>query len=92
MKPQMLEVRFALDATFGGRQLRMTSYVYTSSANRIAKLVGGRWSKDARINNATIYDFLKLANQPLKECWSIRNEARTIIFQLPMLWPKWLVE
>lgn len=91
-KPQMLDVRFDLDATFGGRQLRMTSYVYTSSANRIAKLVGGRWSKDTRINNATICDFLKLANQPLKECWSMRNEARTIIFQLPMLWPKWLVE
>ena len=90
--PQMLDVRFALDATFEGRQLRMTSYVYNSSANRIAKLVGCRWSKDAGLNNEIIYDFLKLANQPPGELWSSRNQARTIIFQLPMLWPKWLVE
>lgn len=98
-KPQILDVRFALDSTFEGRQLRMTSYVYTSSANRIAKLVGGRWSKDAALNNATIHDFLKLANGPLdstngslEACWSKRNEARIAIFQLPMLWPKWLVK
>ena len=90
--PQMLDVRFALDATFEGRQLRMTSYVYNSSANRIAKLVGCRWSKDAGLNNEIIYDFLKLANQSLGVCWSSRTQARTIIFQMPMLWPKWLVE
>lgn len=98
-KLQILNVCFALDSTFAERQLKMTSYVYTSSANRIAKLVGAKWSKDAVLNDAIIHDLLKLANEPLNAangsldaCWSKRNEARTIIFQLPMLWPKWLVE
>jgi len=40
LSPQLLEVCFVLDATFDGRHLKMTSYVYNSTINRIAKLLG----------------------------------------------------
>lgn len=88
--PQILEVCFALDATFEGRQLKITSYVYNSAANRIAKLVGRVWSKGSDLNHAIIDDFDKLANMPLDTVCTLRNEARTLIFRLPVLWPKWL--
>lgn len=90
--PQMLDVCFALDATFGERQVKMTSYVYSSVIVAIWRVAGGVWSKSAGLNHAMLHDFVKLANGPLDADTdtSTRNEARTVIFQLPMLWPKWL--
>ena len=88
--PQILDVCFALDATFEGRLLKITSYVYNSAANRIAKLVGRVWSKGSDLNHAIIDDFHYVANMPLDPVCTLRNEARTLIFRLPVLWPKWL--
>lgn len=88
--PQLLDVSFALDATVTGRQLKMTSYVYSSAIVSIWRLVGGAWSKSTGLNHAMLCDFLKLANMSLDTCPSMRNEARIVIFKLPMLWPAWL--
>ena len=95
--PHMLDVCFCLDGPFAGRQLKLSSYLYTSAVNRIYhELHEYQHMKGSKLSHVMVHKFVQIANgQPR---WpgdpdmrrGGHNSARVVIFGLPMLWPSWL--